>query len=269
MRKFFFPLLINIVNTKPVQKIFRAFVNSSFSRRMIPWYIRKYNVNTSEAEHSPEDYPTLADFFARRLREGARPIASPDDPRVLTAPVDSVPETYIADLRDARFTVKGKTCTLAELLDSKTEAARFDGGQLIVFYLSPGDYHRIHAPFDAAVNDRRSAGDRSAPVNEAGLRFCGKPLCENYRVIQRVSLAANPDTSVAVIFVGAINVNSIECEQLSQWRKGEEIGHFAFGSTVILAFERGAADLTAVSERIGKPIRVGEPIGFVNFDNKS
>lgn len=250
MKKTAFRLLIGLCNTACVNRALRGLTRARLSRRFIPLYIRRFGVDAAEAEKPVRDYASLNEFFIRRLRPGARPVARGEDEVI--SPVDGLLAALARVEAGARFAVKGRDYTLAALLGDEAAARRFIGGYCLVLYLSPADYHRIHAPFDFALAERAERGKKSWPVNEAGLRWGEEPLCKNHRKILYTRDGA------ALVAVGATNVNSIVLHEGERWRRGEELGYFQFGSTVLLLFAQGEFSPLCAS---GERLRMGQVLG--------
>ncbi len=248
-----FKVLINFCNTKPFNWLLTQFTQARISKLFIPKYIRMFQINTEEIKQDLEQFKSLNAFFIRELLPNARPIAT--NPEHIISPVDCKLETSQTITPDAQFTVKGQTLSLAELLGNHTTASRFNDGHIFVLYLSPADYHRIHAPFDSRLLQRYALGKKSWPVNDNGLKYGPRPLCTNYRII---NLLAN---DAAAIFVGATNVNSIVCNTEEDWQKGKEVAYFQFGSTVILLFTK--AQITSLKQA-GDRLKMGEALAKFN-----
>jgi phosphatidylserine decarboxylase len=241
-----------------------------WSRHIIPWYIRHFDVDLSDAECGPDAYPSLLDLFCRRLQAGARPLEDG-----VVSPVDgSVSELGCIE-RGRLLQAKGSTYSLAALLADEAAAEPFLGGHYITLYLSPRDYHRIHMPLGGTIVAWRYVPGTLFPVNRAGVRHIRGLFTRNERLITWVE---SPYGRFAVVKVGAAGVGSIRTSYgpgeaaprarlkrgpLSgevHWRvrKGDEIGYFAFGSTVILLFEPGIIDAFCV--RQGDAVRMGQRI---------
>lgn len=254
IRRLFYQSLFELNATPAIANRLRAFAQSSASRHLIPSFAKVYKIDVFEAEKPMDDYPTLHDFFTRHLKEGVRPIDQKADSVV--APCDGKLSVVSDISEDSRFEVKGQSYTLAELLGSQQEARRYAGGTVCVLYLSPRDYHRVHTPLAGRVLSHYELGDRSAPVNEIGLTETVRPLSRNYRRITRFD---SPAGAYEHIMVGALNVNTIEWTlEADRAEKGEEVGYFSFGSTVVLCFEKGSVRIDR--DKIG-PVQLGEVIG--------
>src|SRR4051812_38688661 len=140
-------------------------------RAVIRAFARKYGVDAKEAERAIDDYPTFTEFFTRRLKAGARPIAPGD-----LLPVSPVDGTVgeVGDIVGERLVqAKGKHYTLAELLGGPTaveDARQFERGSFATIYLAPYNYHRIHAPLGGAISGYTNVPGTLWPVNAIGVR---------------------------------------------------------------------------------------------------
>lgn len=254
MKKKFYQRTIELTNGPITSKMIRQFARSGTSRWMIPNYIKTYKIAVDDVEDSISSFPSLHEFFIRKLKEESRPLA--DTP--IVSPVDGKIEVA-GDLHDGiRFLVKNQHYSLADLLGSQSLSDRYKNGKYMVLYLSPADYHRIHSPSDGKVTQQLVLGKKSYPVNQAGLMYGKSPLSSNYRMISELETEFG---RMLVVKVGAMFINSIELTNVKkEWRKGEEIGYFSFGSTVVLFFEENTV---AFNEKVtsGSPIKVGEALG--------
>ena len=235
-------------------------------------YARAYGVDLEEAALPPSAYPTFGAFFTRRLREGARPI----DPAsgVLVSPSDSRLSAIGRVPDDGRLEqVKGQSYGIDALLGSEDDAARFRAGHHATLYLSPAMYHRVHSPVDGEVVAWRYVPGRLFPVNAAGVRSVPGLFTRNERVVVLLETAAHGP--VAIVLVGAANVGRISLAFADlvtnrghapgvfrptpaiPIRRGDEIGTFNLGSTVVLL----VADPGLVpAAKAGDLVRVGRPL---------
>ncbi len=245
-------------------------------RAAIRTFARRYGVETSEAEQAFDEYPTFTEFFTRRLKPGARPIA----PGALL-PVSPVDGTVgeVGDITDGKLLqAKGKHYTLAELIggpQAEEDARQFAGGAFITIYLAPYNYHRIHTPLGGSITGYVNVPGQLWPVNAVGVRNVEKLFCVNERLTTFVSTARGAS---AVVAVGATCVGRIRAvyddvvtnakrtrvpqrkmyEQPIPVEKGGELAIFEMGSTVVLLFAPGmkpSKDLI-----VGRPIKLGEPL---------
>jgi phosphatidylserine decarboxylase len=236
-------------------------------------FAQQYGVNVEEAELPLEAYETFGDFFVRRLKPGVRPISPGDD--VIVSPVDgTVSQVGIAE-GGRLIQAKGRDYTLARLLNDEEEARRFEGGAWVTIYLSPRDYHRIHAPLPGKILGWSYVPGALWPVNRPSVRGVPELFAVNERAIVWME---TPLGRVAVVAVGATIVGRIvlafddlqtnqgkparrvRYEEPIAIEKGGELGRFEIGSTVILCFEPGRVRL---EERLAPelPLRLGERIG--------
>jgi len=256
VKKKFYQTTIELTNGPLTSKMIRQFARSNKSRWMIPNYIKTYKIPVDDVENSLSSFPSLHEFFIRKLKEESRPLAAAP----IVSPVDGKIE-IAGDLHDSiRFLVKNQHYSLSDLLGDYALSERYKNGKYIVLYLSPADYHRIHSPADGKVVNQYVLGKKSYPVNQIGLRYGKSPISGNYRLISELETAFG---RMLVIKVGAMFINSIEMTNAKKdWRKGEEIGYFSFGSTVVLFFEENAVDF---NEKVsnGHAIKVGEALAHM------
>ena len=227
---------------------------------LIRLFIRKYRVDMSLAERSStNDYTTFNDFFTRSLKPGTRPIAGGSNG--LISPVDgSTGATGVLD--DTRLVqAKGKYYSLAELVHGDEDHVRYyQNGSFITLYLSPRDYHRVHMPAHGELAFMSYIPGRLFSVGPAHTRRIDRVFARNERVITTFRSEIG---MFSVIFVGAIFVGSVETawhgqvtpaykREYATWHyrpgisfaRGDEIGRFNMGSTVILLTEPGKINWT-------------------------
>jgi phosphatidylserine decarboxylase len=236
-------------------------------------FARRYDVQTEEAERPVSEYRTFAEFFTRRLKPGLRPIATGE--KVVASPVDgAVSQLGYADAGEC-IQAKGIHFPLEKLLGSADAAKPFVGGAYTTLYLAPRDYHRIHAPLAGRIEGYSYLPGQFWPVNRASVHHVPAPFCLNERLITYVDTAAG---RCAVVKVGATCVARIRAaydevvthtggeraerryEQPKAVEKGDELGVFEMGSTVILLFEAGRVRWgEGVGE--GSVVRMGQAIG--------
>jgi phosphatidylserine decarboxylase len=238
-------------------------------------FARRYGIDLTECPDL-EVYRTFGEFFARPLRPGLRPIA-PGETAVVS-PVDAVVSECGLSEGGRLVQAKGIGYTVAALVADDALAARVAGGAFATLYLSPRDYHRIHFPLGGKVLGWRYVPGALWPVNPSSVRTVPGLFAANERL---VTVLETPLGRCAVVAVGATVVGRVHAfydptvpytnlPGASPRRhdygtplpveKGQELGAFEMGSTVILLFEPGRARLDA---RLGPGVRVrvGEPIG--------
>jgi len=254
MKEKLYQKAIELTNGKWSSVLLKRFTTSAISKKIIPSYIDIYDIETGEVSKNMQSFTSLHDFFTRKLVSEARPIDH--NPEMYVSPVDAKIESFGTIENNTSFFVKGKTYDLVDLLGKEEHAKTFENGQYIVFYLSPRDYHRIHSPIDGKVVRQYTLGAKSYPVNGTGLTYGNKPISGNYRSV--TELKTNSGAHCEVIKVGAMFVNSIQLTNTSDtWEKGEEVGYFTFGSTVVMIFEKNRAAFLENVVKDGR-IRVGE-----------
>jgi phosphatidylserine decarboxylase len=238
-------------------------------------FAARYGIDLTECPDL-DAYGTFGEFFARPLRAGRRPIAEGE--RVVVSPVDGAVSQVGHSAGGKLVQAKGIDYTVAGLLGDATLAPRFEGGAYLTIYLSPRDYHRIHFPLGGRVTGYRYRPGELWPVNPASVRTVPGLFSVNERLI---TLLETPLGACAVVAVGATVVGRVRASydpsaphtngagarpanrdyhQPIPVAKGQELGAFEMGSTVILLFERGKVRL-AEGLVAGARLRVGEPIG--------
>jgi phosphatidylserine decarboxylase len=205
-------------------------------------FARRYGADLTEMAGAPAYYRSLAAFFQRPLRAGARPAAAapllwPCDGRIVTSgPIagERVPQ------------VKGRDYALADLLGDRSLASLLAGGSQATIYLAPGDYHRVHAPFAAQLTAVVPLRGTLFPVNPPAVQCIGNLFPRNSRRVFHCRLGDG--RTAAVVMVGAFNVGHITVSAAigGSLRPGDELGRFGFGSTVVLLLPPGAEAVAAL-----------------------
>lgn len=246
--------------------------------RVIRWFIGRYGVNMTEAaEENPEAYRSFNDFFTRALKPGLRAVVS--DPHVIACPVDGAISQLGKVTNDRIFQAKGQSFGLTALLGGDEQrAAPFAGGSFATIYLSPKDYHRIHMPLGATLREMVYVPGKLFSVNPLTAQKVPDLFARNERVVALFDTEHGP---MAMVLVGAMIVGSVEtrwsgivapgdtrevstsdyrlCAPI-RYQKGEEMGRFRLGSTVILVFPDKVCDwLPELTE--GSTVRMGEAFG--------
>lgn len=253
MKEKLYRAAIELTNNKQTSLLLKWIMTRKLSKRCIPAYRKFYNIELHDVQDPMTSYATLQQFFTRTLKKDARTVDV--SPTTVASPVDATIASFGDILDDTTFLVKGKKYKLTDLLGKRAIAEKYRNGQYIVFYLSPANYHRIHSPLNGHVLRQYVLGNRSYPVNDLGLTYGEKPLSHNYRLVTGLDTACG---HVAVIKVGAMFVNSIKLTNVTtDWQKGEEVGYFEFGSTVIMLFEPSRTQFLNNVQK-NAVIRVGE-----------
>jgi len=227
-------------------------------------YARATGADLSEVRLPLEEHPSLGAFFVRRLKEGARPIER--DPALIVSPVDGTVQSLSPLERGSMLQAKGKPYSVRELLGGDDDPA-LEGGFSWTIYLSPRDYHRIHAHEDCRVTRAHwLAGSLYSVAPSVLARRMVLPV--NERVALRLE---SPRGHFWLVLVGATNVGRMRVVGLETGRegaiapplafaRGAELARFEMGSTIVLLAPRGlAAPLADLRE--GAKLKLGEPIG--------
>jgi phosphatidylserine decarboxylase len=226
------------------------------------------------ADPDPTSYASFNEFFTRALREGARPLAGT---RWL-CPVDGAVSQF-GRIEDGRcFQAKGHHFTTTELVGGDASlAARFADGHFATLYLSPRDYHRIHMPCDARLRRMIHVPGTLFSVNPATARGIPGLFARNERVVCEFETAFGP---MVMVLVGATIVGSMATAwhgvvnpprpgTVREWRyddqalwlaRGQEMGRFLLGSTVVMLMPAGSIRFAA-DWAPGRPVRMGEAMG--------
>lgn len=247
---------------------------------IIKLFAKQYKVNLAEAAKSePSDYATFNEFFIRQLKDGVRPINSENN--VLCLPADGkVSES--GDISANRLLqAKGHFFTLETLLANDEEmAAKFQDGTFITTYLSPTDYHRVHMPCDATLRKMIYVPGELFSVNPFLAEHVPNLFARNERVIcefdtefgpmVQILVGATVTASMSTVWAGVVNPPrakevvvwnyETEGEKAIKLQKGEEMGAFRLGSTVINLFPKGKVNLNA-ELTAGAKTRMGEVLG--------
>lgn len=242
---------------------------------VIRWFVKRYQVNMSEAA-MPDivSYKTFNDFFTRALSDDARPLATTD----FICPVDGAISQLGDIVADQIFQAKGHHYSTATLLaGDRRLAKKFENGSFATLYLSPRDYHRIHMPYDGRLTAMTYVPGDLFSVNPTTAQGVPGLFARNERVIctfesdigkfVMVLVGATIVGSMATSWHGI--VNPPRSKDIRNWdysnqdimlKKGQEMGRFLLGSTVVMLFPTNALEFNAnwVGE---KAIQMGESMG--------
>lgn len=246
--------------------------NPRYTQQIIRRFVQRYNVDMSEAENPDiASYTSFNDFFTRALRKGARPLANAD----FLCPVDGAISQFGTIDGDQIFQAKGHRYTTQALVGGDAELAkRFDNGSFATLYLSPRDYHRIHMPCDGTLTRMIYVPGALFSVNPATARGVPGLFARNERVVCVFDSASGPFVLVLVgaTIVGSMAtvwhgvVNPPRSTQVREWRyegqnitlkKGEEMGRFLLGSTVVMLFPEKTVEFNP-EWTATRAIRLGE-----------
>lgn len=238
---------------------------SSFSKKKILPFIQTYDVDTSEFLQPWNTFTSFNDFFIRKLKPEARPIAAGKEVAIIPADGRYYVYENIANVNG--FVVKGKKFSLTSLLKDEKLASRYNQGSMVMARLCPSDYHRYHFPCGCIPNETKLLNGPLFSVNPIAIRKNIDIFFENKRTL--CLLETECFGKVLYLEIGATNVGSIRqtYHPSSFQEKGAEKGFFEFGgSSLILLFEPGKisfdADLLAATKQ-GIEIRclMGQSMG--------
>jgi phosphatidylserine decarboxylase len=256
-------LIVSVFSALPRTTLARGMgwlARSGLSRPLLRAFVWAYGLDLSEAQGSWDDWTTLDALFTRRLRPGARPIDPAPD--ALVSPVDGT-VAWLGTTRGGAFEVApGRAHDLARLLGEPVDGER----DVAVLYLSPKDYHRVHAPRAGHVARFRYLPGTLWPVFPPAVRRLSDLFGRNERVV------VDLDPDLRVVLVGAFGVGRIglafadlvsndgqppgdhAVTPPAALAAGDDLGVFHLGSTVVLVAPAGRC---AWTPRVGDPVRMG------------
>ena len=261
--------------TKFAGRVARAH-GGAMTTQLIRWFVGKYSVDMSEAADADiGSYKSFNDFFTRPLKAGSRPVAAAD----FVCPVDSAISQFGSIDDHHILQAKGHRFTTTQLVGGDAALAdQFRHGSFANLYLSPRDYHRLHMPCDGKLTRMIYVPGTLFSVNPVTARGVPNLFARNERVIcafdsvehgpfVMVLVGATIVGSMATVWHGVVNPK--RTNRTSEWtyadrnivlKKGEEMGRFLLGSTIVMLWEQGAIafDEDWAPERT---VRLGEPMG--------
>jgi phosphatidylserine decarboxylase len=242
---------------------------------VIRWFIKRYGVVMNEAANpDPAAYKTFNDFFTRALKPGVRPFAECD----FLCPVDGAISQFGAIEIDQIFQAKGYSYSTTALVGGDaTLAKQFEHGSFATIYLSPKDYHRIHMPYDGELRRMIYVPGDLFSVNPATAQAVPGLFARNERVVCVFDTPHGPFVNVLVgaTIVGSMAtvwhgvVNPPRSADVREWiykpgevvlKKGDEMGRFLLGSTVVMLWPK---DVIKFNETWSpaRGVRMGERMG--------
>jgi phosphatidylserine decarboxylase len=245
--------------------------------RKIRWFVGRYGVDMAEALNPDiTSYATFNAFFTRPLKPGVRPLAD----AALICPVDGAISQFGVITRDQIIQAKGHAYATTALVGGDTAlAAEFLDGHFATLYLSPKDYHRIHMPCDGRLRRMIYVPGSLFSVNPTTARGVPGLFARNERVVCVFDSAAGPFVlvlvgativgSMATVWHGVVNPPrpgrlrdwTYTADQAVTLKKGEEMGRFLLGSTVVMLFPQqwaGAPLDFNPAWAPGRAVRLGE-----------
>lgn len=273
---------LNFLLTNRLPRIWLTRFMGRFSKIEIPWVkdasigIWKFFSDLDLSEAKKEHFTSMHDCFTRELKPGLRPI-NPSH-RVLSSPVDAIVGAFGTIQGDQLFQAKGLNYRLEDLLGLEENLKDWHGGYFVTLRLTSSMYHRFHAPYKGRVEKIRYFSGDTWNVNPIALKRVEKLFCKNERAFIQYQLEDTsplPPQKIAMVPVAAILVASIHFNFLnvmfhlkytgpnnmtcdSRFEKGQEMGRFEQGSTIILLTPPG----WSLDPRLqnGSRIKMGESL---------
>lgn len=256
-----------------VGKLVHKDLPEPLASRSVEFFAKAYNINLEEAELPIGQYKSIGALFTRKLKAGVRPLG-----QGVVHPADSL-ITEAGPIEKLQcIQAKGKTYSVAELLRNTSLAQAFEGGQFATYYLCPTDYHRVHSPVDGEITWSSHIPGELWPVNEWSVNAIANLFSVNERI---VTLIETPLGRAALVMVAATNVGNMTMsydENISSKvrekqravkekaytpakpiRRGDEVGIFHMGSTVVMLYEKGALPIE-LSRLKGSRVKYGESV---------
>lgn len=235
----------------------------SLTTSVIRWFVGRYGVDMNEAANPDiASYKSFNEFFTRPLKTDARPLADAE----FICPVDGAISQFGAIERDQIFQAKGHTYSTTALVGGDSElAAQFQDGSFATLYLSPRDYHRIHMPCAGRLTRMIYVPGELFSVNPTTARGVPGLFARNERVVCVFESAFGPFVltlvgativgSMATVWHGTINpprpgvirewrYDQLNADATVNLQKGQEMGRFLLGSTVVMLFPKNALNFT-------------------------
>lgn len=244
--------------------------------RFITWFVDRYDVDMSQAEYEdPLAYPSFNAFFTRALKAEARPIAA--DENVLVSPADGVISQLGAIKQGRIVQAKGQNFSVQELLaDEDLHSEQYTEGAFATIYLSPKDYHRVHMPCAGELTKMVYIPGQLFSVNHTTAAHVPRLFARNERLVCHFE---GPQGPFCLVLVGAMIVAGIEtvwagtvtplrrqikathygAEQFIKLAKGQEMGRFLLGSTVIALYPKNTVQWDAQLS-VGSKLNMGQTI---------
>ena len=241
---------------------------------LIGWFINWHKIDLGEyRREKKEDYLTFNDFFTREIKPKSRPIEGPKN--AVVSPVDGTVIAYGRIEGDTMVQLKNSHYSLEQLVHENQELAlEYLNGYFATIYLAPNNYHRVHMPLDGTLKNSELIPGKIFPVNQNSLKKITNLYIKNQRLI---NVFDNPISPFILILVAALNVSSITTawqsklennEKLIMLSKGEEMGQFNLGSTVLLLFPETSEIQWFDTLKVGGNLRMGEIIAQISNHQK-
>jgi phosphatidylserine decarboxylase len=269
---------LNFLLTNRIPRIALTRAVGRFSKIRSPWLARASiavwrlftDLDLSDARRPRFD--SLHDCFTRELVDGARPVHA--DPQVVTSPSDAIVGACGSAEGATVFQAKGFPYSMRELFGPSQDTTPFEGGRYVTLRLTSAMYHRFHAPHDAMLDHVTYLSGDTWNVNPIALARVERLFCRNERAVLRLTLAAGGQpialVAVAAVLVASIRLHALDVLLHLRWKgpnempcrsavaKGEELGWFEHGSTLIVFAPQGFDLAEGIAP--GTRLRMGQPL---------
>lgn len=269
---------LSILPKKPIARFMgwnaRLSLPKPFHRLLIQYFVWKYEINLEECNGEIDDFSSLSDFFIRTLKDGRRPIAT--DEQTLISPVDGRVHTFGKIVNGEFKQYDGQMGAVSEMLgraqDDKS-SQRYQDGDFIIIYLSPQDYHRVHSHEGGTLKEIQYQPGQLWPVFPVATKKIAHLFDRNERLVFHLA-HPNRNTESVISMIGAFGVgrmttdwnpvitnNNTPQQDITinkDIQRGQEIGRFELGSTVVLFFEPNQIAEWKVES--GQKVQLGEGI---------
>jgi phosphatidylserine decarboxylase len=269
-------LLLSVLPKHGMSRVAGALANLTVPRPLrkpvYRGFARIFGASLDEVELPLADYGSINAFFTRQLKPGLRPIA----PGSIVSPVDAAVGAYGPVVNDVLVQAKGRDYSLAALVADRALAHSMEGGTFATLYLAPRDYHRIHVPLDGEIVAATYIPGELWPVNVHAVTHVADLFAVNERIV--ITIRGRAGGTMVAVLVGAtmvgttrvafddLHTNARRREVQRRTydppipvRAGGPLGHFEFGSTVILVCSPDAGAIAPLEN--GETLRMGQWLG--------
>ena len=268
---------LNFLLTNRVPRIALTRFMGWFSKIRHPWVaaasiaVWRLFTDLDLSDAKTQRFASLHDCFTRELRPGAREVDARAE--MLASPCDAIVGACGTVRAGTVLQAKGFPYRLADLFGQADRAAPFEGGSYVTLRLTSSMYHRFHAPCDGRIEHVSYLGGDTWNVNPIALKRIERLFCKNERAVIRAHLASGEPLTlvpVAAILVASIRLHFLDLVLNAQTRgkvdfpcdvdikKGDELGWFEHGSTIIVLAPGDFAFCDGIAE--GARIRAGQPL---------
>ena len=240
---------------------------------LIEWFIHRYKIDLGEFQRdATKDYSTFNDFFTREIKPELRPVMG--SKHEVVSPVDGIVVAFGRIHGDTIVQLKNSYYSLKQLVDENEElTTEYLNGYFATIYLAPNNYHRVHMPLDGTLKNSKLIPGKIFPVNQKSLTKITNLYIKNQRLLNVFDNSISP---FILILVAALNVSSIttsyhlghpkhdERPTKVLLSKGEEMGRFNLGSTVLLLFPKTSQLQWLDTLKVGENLKMGEIIAQIS-----